>query len=184
MPTVVRERPYRPVPLEPPRKKWARKDCTELEASGLCEGQHLELVDGELINKMARTGACQYSDICLSVTLRVFGEQHVNQEAPIDVAPGDNRINEPESRSGNTGTRIRSRKIFAWWLSRRAPARSPRRSPPSAWATHFPPRLEPSGPAAAKCFAWPGDSGLESVHRYLGHETEDGRRHVLNASSR
>ena len=48
MPTVVTDRPYRPVPLDPPRKRWTRAECAALETSGVWAQQKLELVDGEL----------------------------------------------------------------------------------------------------------------------------------------
>ena len=67
MPTLVTARPYRPVPTDPPRKRWTRSECVALEASGFWDRQRLELVDGELISKMgkkrphgARAGIVEY----------------------------------------------------------------------------------------------------------------------------
>jgi Uma2 family endonuclease len=98
MPTVVTERPYRPVPMEPPRKKWTRAECAAMEASGVWdEQQRLELVEGELINKMGKNRP--HTNVLIVVhawLLRVFGEQYVNPETPIDVAPEDNPTNEPQ----------------------------------------------------------------------------------------
>src|ERR1017187_941332 len=54
MPAVVTERPYRPVPTDPPRKRWTRLECVTLEESGLWDRLHLELVNGELISKMGK----------------------------------------------------------------------------------------------------------------------------------
>jgi hypothetical protein len=54
MPTVITERPYRPVPVDPPRKRWTRAECIALEASGLWYRQRLELVQGELISKRGK----------------------------------------------------------------------------------------------------------------------------------
>jgi Uma2 family endonuclease len=97
MPAVVTERPYRPVPTDPPRKRWTRQECASLEASGLWNGQHLELVDGELISKMGKKRPHVNALLLIQAWLfDVFGAQYVNLHAPIDVAPEDNPINEPE----------------------------------------------------------------------------------------
>ena len=97
MPTFVTERPYRPVPTDPPRKRWTRSECVALEASGLWDQQRLELVDGELISKMGKKRPHVNALVAVQAWLvRTFGEQFVNPEAPIDVAPEDNPTNEPE----------------------------------------------------------------------------------------
>jgi Uma2 family endonuclease len=68
-----------------------------LEASGLWDQQRLELVDGELISKIGKSRSHVNASVVLYPWLiRVFGEQFVNPEAPIDVSPEDNPINEPE----------------------------------------------------------------------------------------
>ena len=97
MPTFVTERPYRPVPTDPPRKRWTRAECTTLEASGLWDQERLELVQGELICKMGKKRPHVNALVAVQAWLvRTFGEQFVNPEAPIDVAPEDNPTNEPE----------------------------------------------------------------------------------------
>jgi Uma2 family endonuclease len=97
VPTVVTERPYRPVPTDPPRKRWTRGECSTLEASGLWDQQRLELVQGELISKMGKKRPHVNALVAVQAWLvRTFGEQFVNPEAPIDVAPQDNPTNEPE----------------------------------------------------------------------------------------
>jgi Uma2 family endonuclease len=97
VPTVVTERPYRPVPMEPPRKRWTRLECAALEASGLWDQQRLELIQGELISKMGKKRPHVNALVAVQAWLmRVFGESYVNPEAPIDVAPEDNPTNEPE----------------------------------------------------------------------------------------
>src|SRR6267154_2409723 len=97
MPTVVTDRPYRPVPLDPPRKRWTRVECAALEASGAWVQQRLELVDGELISKMGKKRPYVNSlSLVLASLVEVFGKEYVNPEAPIDVAPEDNPTNEPE----------------------------------------------------------------------------------------
>jgi hypothetical protein len=97
MPTVVTEQPYRPVPVDPPRKRWTRAECASFEAAGLWDHQRLELVEGGLISK---TGKKRPHVICLSFVyawlVEVFGKEYVHPEAPIDVTPEDNPTNEPE----------------------------------------------------------------------------------------
>jgi len=96
MPTIVTEIP-RPSPAEPPRKRWTRQECVALETSGIWAQQHLELIEGELISKMGKKRPHANATAVLHAwLLRVFGEQYVNQEATIDVAPEDNPTNEPE----------------------------------------------------------------------------------------
>jgi Uma2 family endonuclease len=96
MPTVLIETSPPPPPA-PPRKKWTRTECQVLESSGLLQGQQLELVDGELINKMGKNRPHVASLMLLVFwAARAFGEQFVNSEAPLDVAPDDNPTNEPQ----------------------------------------------------------------------------------------
>jgi Uma2 family endonuclease len=85
------------VPLDPPRKRWNRSECVALETSGLWDQQRLELIDGELISKMGKKRPHVNALVAVQAWLvRTFGEQFVNPEAPIDVAPEDNPTNEPE----------------------------------------------------------------------------------------
>jgi Uma2 family endonuclease len=72
-------------------------ECVALEASGIWEQQRLELVGGELISKMGKKRAHVNALVAVQAGLvRTIGEQFVNPEAPIDVAPEDNPTNEPE----------------------------------------------------------------------------------------
>ncbi len=97
MPTAITDTPTVPPPLDPPRKRWTREECVALEASGIWDQQHLELIEGELISKMGKKRPHTISLVRVQAWLvRVFGEQYVNPETPIDLAPLDNTINEPE----------------------------------------------------------------------------------------
>jgi Uma2 family endonuclease len=92
MPTAFTE-----IPSPPPRKRWTRAECADLEAAGLWDLQKLELVEGELICKMPKKRP--HSNALAKMMhwlVQVFGWQFVNQEVPIDVAPEDNPTNEPE----------------------------------------------------------------------------------------
>jgi Uma2 family endonuclease len=63
----------------------------------LWDQQHLELVHGDLISKMGKKRPHVNALVAVQAWLvRTFGEQFVNPEAPIDVAPEDNPTNEPE----------------------------------------------------------------------------------------
>ena len=97
MPTVVTEIPYRPVPMEPPLKRWTRSECAAMEASGAWDQQRLELVEGELISQMGknRPHAIALTFVRLAIE-RLFGGQYVDTETSIDVAPEDNPTSEPQ----------------------------------------------------------------------------------------
>src|SRR6266542_3234416 len=94
MPTTAIDLPAK---LDPPRKLWTRQEYEELSSFEISHEQHLELVEGELIDKI---GKIQPHVISLTHLLywlvRVFGERLVCPEAPIDVAPEDNPTNVPE----------------------------------------------------------------------------------------
>jgi Uma2 family endonuclease len=85
-------------PLEsPPRKRWTREECEKLEAMGWFAGQKFELIDGDLINTMGKNSPHVVGMLLMHEWLvSVFGFRRVQQEAPTDVAPQDNRLNEPE----------------------------------------------------------------------------------------
>src|SRR5690242_14660700 len=97
MPTAITEAPYYVAAAEPPRKRWTRAECEVLETTGLLDDQKLELVDGELINKMGKNRP--HINVLAFVQewlIEVFGKGVVNVETPIDVAPEDNPTNEPQ----------------------------------------------------------------------------------------
>ena len=94
MPTTLLELPAH---MDPRRKRWTRQECEALSGIGLPDWNHLELVEGELINQM---GINQPRVISVALLLewfrQVFGTRRVLNEAPIDVAPEDNPTNEPQ----------------------------------------------------------------------------------------
>ncbi|HXB69229.1 MAG TPA: Uma2 family endonuclease [Candidatus Acidoferrales bacterium] len=93
MPTIVTDLPAQ---LNTPRKRWTRSEYEEL-SSGLLDGQRLELIEGELIDKMGKKRPHVNSVGLLGDWLvAAFGARFVLQEAPIDVAPEDNPSSEPE----------------------------------------------------------------------------------------
>lgn len=94
MPTTMPKTPSAAAsPAGPARKVWTRSDCEHLERTGFPNYEHLELVEGELINRMGKkrphVNAQGY------VLKWAFGDEFVNSEAPIDVSPEDNPTSEP-----------------------------------------------------------------------------------------
>ena len=97
MPTTLTATPSAALPIEPLRKLWTRDQCEQLERAGLLDQQRLELVDGELINKMGKNRPHVNAMAMMVKWLsKFFDLELVNQEASIDVAPEDNPTNEPQ----------------------------------------------------------------------------------------
>ncbi len=96
MPTAVTEALPQTLPQQPPRKRWTREECAKLETAGVLGLEHLELIDGELIDKMSK-GRPHVDIVAILVgwLAQIFGARFVNTDAPIDVAPEDNPTNEP-----------------------------------------------------------------------------------------
>ncbi len=96
MPASLTERLSPPAVQNPPRKRWNRAECERLEALGIFEQQHVELIEGELIVKMGKNRPHVRAAALLTAWLiQVFGGLRVNAQAPIDVAPEDNPTNQP-----------------------------------------------------------------------------------------
>ena len=67
------------------------RNASRLKSRASGHQQHLELIEGELISKMGKKRPHTNAMVIMHAwLLRVFGEQYVNQEASIDVAPVDN----------------------------------------------------------------------------------------------
>jgi Uma2 family endonuclease len=96
MPATLTERLSAPAAQCPPRKRWTRAEYERAEAAGVFDQQHIELVEGELIDKMSKNPPhIDAAALLLGWLIQVFGARFVNIEAPINVAPQDNAINEP-----------------------------------------------------------------------------------------
>ncbi|MGO9254759.1 MAG: Uma2 family endonuclease [Bryobacteraceae bacterium] len=77
------------------RKRWTRAECEQV--SELLPEQHLELVEGKLIDKMGKNWRHVSSLVVLQAWLvGIFGLLRVVPEPSIDVAPQDNPTSEPE----------------------------------------------------------------------------------------
>jgi Uma2 family endonuclease len=97
MPATLTERPPAPAAPCPPRKRWTRDECERAEAAGIFDQQHLELIEGELIDKMGKNRPhVDAATLLFGWLIQVFGLRFVNFEATIDVAPEDNPTSLPE----------------------------------------------------------------------------------------
>jgi hypothetical protein len=78
-----------------PHKRWTRSELLLVEETGVFEGMHFELIDGELIDKMGKKYPHVRSTCALVIALgAVFGAESVVQAVPIDVAQDDMERNE------------------------------------------------------------------------------------------
>ena len=97
VPVLIRTPLSVPEPVEPPRKKWTRREMQILEKTGLFEGERYELIDGELINKMGMNRLHALGIMAVVAALiRVFGVSRVQIQMPLDVAADDNPASEPQ----------------------------------------------------------------------------------------
>jgi Uma2 family endonuclease len=79
------------------RKRWTRTEIDELTSKGWFAGEHYELIDGELIDKMGKGVSHVFATMALfEWLLAVFGVKRIHKEDPIDVAAEDNEHNQPE----------------------------------------------------------------------------------------
>jgi Uma2 family endonuclease len=97
MPVALVE-PIAPLPLESlPRKRWTRAEIEKLSSMGWFAGEHYELIDGELIDKMGKHESHVLAVMLVQNWLTtIFGFWRIRKEDPIDVAREDNEHNEPE----------------------------------------------------------------------------------------
>src|SRR5579863_7440138 len=96
MPVAFVETIDPPAPQSPPRKRWTRAECALFDSLGYWGHQHLELIDGELIDKMGKNNPHVLVALALHKWLvAVFGFNQVTKEEAIDVSLEDNPSNEP-----------------------------------------------------------------------------------------
>lgn len=84
MPASVSARPSAPIPQIPPRKRWNRAECQALEAAGIFDQQRVELIEGELIDKMGKNRP-HVDALALLVgwLIQVFGARVVTPRPPL-----------------------------------------------------------------------------------------------------
>ena len=79
------------------RKMWTRAECEALARFEPFQSQRLELIEGDLIDKMSKGLLHSLTvSLILEWLAAVFGLRFVQQERSIDLAPPDNRTSEPE----------------------------------------------------------------------------------------
>ena len=81
----------------PPRKRWTRTEYERVEAAGIFDQQRVELIEGELFDKLAKTRReIVASSMVIGWLIPAFGTYRSSYAAPIDVAPEDNTRNAPQ----------------------------------------------------------------------------------------
>jgi Uma2 family endonuclease len=82
---------------QPPHKSWTRQDLDALEASGRLAGTRLELIDGEIFDKMGQNPAHSSAVCRLAMALAaIFGLDRVRTQLPVEPAEADAARNRPE----------------------------------------------------------------------------------------
>lgn len=81
----------------PPRKRFTRAEVQQMEDSGLLAGQRFELIEGDLIDKMAQkpphaAGVAWIHEFLVES----FGVRRVRVQMPVEVAIRDQAISLPE----------------------------------------------------------------------------------------
>ena len=85
------------MPAQPPRKIWTREECNRIIEAGVVSLKRCELVQGKLISRKGEKWPhviVRHNVVHLLEDL--FGIYCVMHYVPIDVAPEDMRLNEPE----------------------------------------------------------------------------------------
>ena len=83
--------------ISPPRKRLTRADRAVLEMNGLLEEDGVELIEGDLIEKISKNWPHTHAlMVVMNWLIKVFGGDFVAPEASINVAPEDNPTSEPE----------------------------------------------------------------------------------------
>ena len=84
-------------PGYPNRKRWTRAECQALESTGMWNTEKLELIEGDLIDRMGKNRPhVNTMMLVMEWLIGVFGIRQITTEAPVDIAPEDNPTSEPE----------------------------------------------------------------------------------------
>lgn len=79
-----------------PRKKWTVADCRFLQENGLLEGGRYELIEGDIVFKMAQGNPHKTAvSLTLIELIRIFAGDTLRSQADIGVGQSD-KYNEPE----------------------------------------------------------------------------------------
>jgi Uma2 family endonuclease len=81
----------------PRRKRWTRLECEALESTGMWNTEKLELIEGDLIDRMSKNRPhVNTMMLVMEWLIGVFGIRQITPEAPVDVSPEDDPTNEPQ----------------------------------------------------------------------------------------
>ena len=81
----------------PIRKRFTREDVDRMNELGLFEGQKLELIDGDLIDKMGQNPPhAEAIPLLLEFLAIVFGLRRIRVQSPLEIASEDGIYNLPE----------------------------------------------------------------------------------------
>jgi Uma2 family endonuclease len=81
----------------PPRKKFTREEVNQMEAAGLLAGFRLELIDGDLIDKMGQDPPHAFTiRTMLALLARAFPLDVILVQTPVEAATPDQKWSLPE----------------------------------------------------------------------------------------
>ena len=84
-------------PVEILRKVWTREEAHALVDLGFPNAEKLELINGELIDRMGKKHPhVLWQMLALEWLRTTFGPEYARSEAPLEVATEDRILNEPE----------------------------------------------------------------------------------------
>ena len=98
MPTTLIEsvEPFVDTFVGPRRKTWTREEVAALAKSGELNVERLELVEGELIDRMGKNRPhIKVQQRIMKALFAIFGLDRVSQESSVEVALSDRVVNEP-----------------------------------------------------------------------------------------
>ena len=98
MPTTLIEsvEPLVDTSVGPRRKTWTREEVAALAKSGELNVERLELVEGELIDRMGKNRPhIKVQQRIMKALFAIFGLDRVSQESSVEVALSDRVVNEP-----------------------------------------------------------------------------------------
>ena len=98
MPTTLKEsvEPLVDTAVGPRRKTWTREEVAALAKSGELNVERLELVEGELIDRMGKNRPhIKVQQRIMKALFAIFGLDRVSQESSVEVGLSDRVVNEP-----------------------------------------------------------------------------------------
>lgn len=109
MPVAILRDQIEAAPSVIKRRIWTRRDCEVLEKAGVFEGRRYELINGELIDKMAMNPPhAVVLHLLVRWLNRVFGDAFIRAQMPIDVSPEDNPSSQPQPDACVTSRPVRT----------------------------------------------------------------------------